>query len=90
MNATSAPNRFLAAPAGTIVRPRYAASDPVCVAPAGHFRSMPAEIEGTAVSSRFRLSKVSELPVRPAVTGQAIRPAAAPVDDPTLATAPRP
>jgi hypothetical protein len=89
MYATSAPNRLLAAPAGRIVKPRAApaVAHPVSVAQVGPFRSRPAEIEGTALPPHFRPSTLGEFPVSPAGTGQALRPAAGPLDETSFATA---
>lgn len=88
MDSTTKLNEFLRAPSGKIVRARLVVSYQIPGVENGHSRSVPAEIDGTVMSPRFRSGKRSELPV--GIKGSFIssEPVWEPIADPTLETTP--
>jgi hypothetical protein len=87
MDTTAKLNEFQCARSAKIVGARLVLSYQIPGIENGHSRSVPAEIDGTLMSPRFRSGKASELPV--GIRGSFIssEPVSEPIVDPTLATA---
>jgi hypothetical protein len=88
MELTTKINEFQRAPSSKMVRAKFVVSLQVPVAGNGHSRSLPAEIDSTFVSPRFRSGKANELPVGMGASFTSLEPAWEPIDDPTLAQVP--
>jgi hypothetical protein len=88
MDSTAKLNEFKLAPSSKMVRAKFIASFQIPATANGHSRSLPAEIDGTIVSPRFRSGKANELPID--ITGSFVssEPALEPIADPTLAPGP--
>jgi hypothetical protein len=85
MDSTAKLNEFQCAPSGKMVRAKFVVSMQTPVISNGHSRSLPAEIEGTVVSPRFRTGKANELPVDMKGSFISSEPSRELIPDPTLA-----
>jgi hypothetical protein len=88
MESTAKLNEFVRAPSSKMVRARFIMTVDVPVVGNGHTRSIPAGIDGTLVSPRFRSGEPSELPVGVSGSLISLEPASEPIPDPTLARGP--
>jgi hypothetical protein len=88
MDSTAKLNEFQRAPSSKLVRAKFVASFQIPTVANGHSRSIPAEIDGTIVSPRFRSGKANELPVDIKGSFVSSEPSLEPILDPTLAPKP--
>ena len=86
MESTVKLNQFQCASSAKMVSARFVVSVPIPVVENGHSRSLPAEIDGTIISPRFRSDKADELPVPIKSSFVSSEPAREPIPDPTLGT----
>jgi hypothetical protein len=84
MDTTAKLNEFQRAPSKRMVQAKFVTLIQIEVPQNGHSRSLPAGIEGTIVSPRFRSGEAKELPVDTKGSFISSEAAAEPVPDPTL------